>query len=324
MNCAIIGAGQLGSRHLQGLLGVRSQELEIFVIDPNQDSLDIASKRANEVEHTHKVTYNQELSHLPSNLEFVVVATNSKVRLRVIEELIGVTKVKYLILEKVLFPSVDEYDAAMEMVKQNEIQCWVNHPRRMYQDYKTLKEHLQGNRHYSFQLLGSAWGLACNALHFIDLFELLSDSQLNSVFTEYLENKIIESKRSGYIEFQGTINGILGENNQFTITSLPNSEIIAPSISIMAENTRIFIQESGSACAYVFDKEKNFQVEQLKIGMKFQSQLTGLLFENLIETGTCDLPMLNHSVQTHKIFIHALLQHWNKITGENKNYLPIT
>ena len=46
MNCAIIGAGQLGSRHLQGLLSYKKESLNIFIIDPSDDSLFIAKQRA--------------------------------------------------------------------------------------------------------------------------------------------------------------------------------------------------------------------------------------------------------------------------------------
>ena len=41
---AVIGAGQLGSRHLQGLK-VASSPMEITVMDSNEDSLKIAKER---------------------------------------------------------------------------------------------------------------------------------------------------------------------------------------------------------------------------------------------------------------------------------------
>ena len=41
---AIIGAGQLGSRHLQGLTKIK-QDIHITVIDPNPSALEIARQR---------------------------------------------------------------------------------------------------------------------------------------------------------------------------------------------------------------------------------------------------------------------------------------
>ena len=106
MNCAIIGAGQLGSRHLQGLLSYKKESLNIFIIDPSDDSLFIAKQRALELEHKHSLTFTDSFQELPKHLDFVVIATNSKVRFVVMEILLQHASVSYLILEKVLFPDL--------------------------------------------------------------------------------------------------------------------------------------------------------------------------------------------------------------------------
>jgi hypothetical protein len=324
MNCAIIGAGQLGSRHLQGLLTVTSCNLNIYIADPSPDSLDIAKQRANEITHGHTLFFKNAINELPNSLDFVIIATDSKVRLAVIEELVRVSKVNYLILEKVLFPSIHEYDLSLNIINENGIQCWVNHPRRMYEDYKKLKEQFVKDKTYSFQLVGSSWGLACNGLHFIDLFEYLTDSTISFISCENLNLEPIESKRGGYIEFEGSVQGKLNENHIFSISSLSNKNIVPPSISIMTDDFRIFIQENGKSKIYLFHKENNFEPISIDITMKFQSQLTGVLFDQLIQNNTCDLPTLQHASITHKVFIQSLLNHWNKGTGIQNNLLPIT
>ena len=324
MNCAIIGAGQLGSRHLQGLLSVLASNLNIYVIDPSFDSLAIAKQRSNEVEHSHTVSFHSAISELPKTLDFVVIATSSKVRLAVLQELVQNSVVKYLILEKVLFPSIWEYDVAVEIINKHGIQCWVNHPRRMFDEYKNLKSYFRKDSHYSFQLLGSAWGLACNGLHFIDLFEYLTDSKLTTVSCGNLNQYPIESKRQGYIEFEGTIEGQLNQKHTFSISSLSSDRIIAPSICIMTDYMRVFIQESGTPKIYLFHKDNDFKPILIDINMKFQSQLTGDLFNQLINNTSCDLPTLKQASNTHRVFIQSLLDHWNKGTGNQNITLPIT
>ena len=44
----LIGAGQLGSRHLQGLLKFQKKQF-IYVLDRSEDSLTVAKKRAAEI-----------------------------------------------------------------------------------------------------------------------------------------------------------------------------------------------------------------------------------------------------------------------------------
>ena len=76
---AIIGAGQLGSRHLQGLLKYKTQQ-DIYVLDPSQDSLKLARQRADEISHQHRVHFVADWTAIPQNIELAIVATNSNVR----------------------------------------------------------------------------------------------------------------------------------------------------------------------------------------------------------------------------------------------------
>ena len=323
-NIAIIGSGELGSRHLQGILSVSKFIFEIFIIDPSKASLRTAQKRSNELKHNHNLNFHTTINYLPKLLDFVVVATNSKVRLSVIEQLINKLNINYLLLEKVLFPELKHYELALKLIRTKKIKCWVNHPRRMYKNYQLMKNYFRSNETFFFQLVGSAWGLGCNGLHFIDLFEFLTSSTLTTINTDFVDNKAIKSKREGYIEFTGTITGTLDNKHIFSITSTNSNELVPPSITIMSEKIRLFIQESVSPKVYKLIKENSFEMEQEDFNMEYQSQLTGKLIEQLISSGTCDLPSLEHASQTHKKFIKSFLDKWNLNERTNCSKLPIT
>ena len=53
LNIILIGAGELGSRHLQGLVKVNHM-LNIWVIDPSSESLARAEERLEEIEYDKK------------------------------------------------------------------------------------------------------------------------------------------------------------------------------------------------------------------------------------------------------------------------------
>lgn len=324
MNCAIVGAGQLGSRHLQGLLTYQQESLSVFIVDPSSESLSVAQQRADEIKHKHTLTFIQLYQDLPKQLEFVVVATNSNVRLEVMEALFQHANVRNLILEKVLFPDLDQYAKALELININNVKCWVNHPRRMYESYHQLKSLFDNSKSYNFQLVGASWGLACNGLHFIDLFEFLTDTKLTTIYNSLLDGKPIESKRSGYVEFDGTLSGTLNNEHSFSITSLKNHNLIPPTLSIMTDDLRIVIQESGTPKVYLFKKENGFAIEEIAFQVLFQSQLTGKLLEQIQNSDTCDLPTFEHASSTHQIFIESILNRWNEVTNTNNTSLPIT
>ena len=70
---AVIGAGQLGSRHLQGLAKA-NLEAEIWVVDVSQESLNIAQSRYNEVKSDKmKVHFITDFSKIASEkIDFAI------------------------------------------------------------------------------------------------------------------------------------------------------------------------------------------------------------------------------------------------------------
>src|SRR2546430_8532138 len=112
MSCKaiVIGTGELGSRHLQGLIG-SLENLDIICIDHSESALLKAQKRLEEIKepYTHTVRFTNTYSDLPTQTNLVIISTNSRERRQVIETLSENTRIKYLVLEKVLFPKVEDY-----------------------------------------------------------------------------------------------------------------------------------------------------------------------------------------------------------------------
>ena len=81
-NILISGAGQLGSRYLQGLIKCRLP-LRIYVQDIYHESLYRAKQRWNEVfipETLHEVSFRTSLDSLPQEIDIAIVATTADVR----------------------------------------------------------------------------------------------------------------------------------------------------------------------------------------------------------------------------------------------------
>ena len=318
----IIGAGQLGSRHLQGVLK-SSMPMEVFVIDPSIDSLNIAQQRANEIKNKHDLHFNTDWINLPGSFDLVIVATNADIREKVVTQLFENYKVGSLVLEKVLFQELDSYKRVGDLLSKHEISAWVNHPRRMFKSYKLLKGLLNPYTPKVYQVVGGNWGLGCNSLHFIDLIVYLSESRVNNMDADWLSDTILESKRAGYVEFTGTIKGLLENGSIFIITSL-EGEPSSTTFTIFDTDNRFVIQEGGTPQIYHYKKAHAFNLESFPFVMEFQSDLSTRLVSDLFERGTCDLPSYDEARQTHEIFIAALLNKYNKIGGLQSHILPIT
>jgi len=125
----IYGVGQIGSRHLQGLI-YSKLSLEIFLYDPSKESIQVAISRWSEVSDgvsNKKIILCKDITDIPKEIDVVIHATSAEHRLQSILNLIEVSSIKFWLIEKVLAQSCKQLDQLGDCIKTN---AWVNTPRR--------------------------------------------------------------------------------------------------------------------------------------------------------------------------------------------------
>lgn len=320
---ALIGAGQLGSRHLQALAKSKI-DISIEVVEPFEQSRAIAKQRYDEVKPNYNkgsVIFLDSIDQLSPKIDIVIIATSSDFRFEITKDLLNKKEVKYLILEKVLFQSVCQYHEIEDLLRNTNTSCWVNHPRRMWPFYQQLKKELSASKKIVYSVQGGEWGLGCNGLHFIDHLSYMADSLELIVKSELLDDKIYSSKRSGFIEFNGELTGSIG-NSVFYLHSYKDFK--PTFIIVSADNLSAFINES-SGYVRISRRETGWKWEvlQLKI-VHQQSELTDVLIGDLTTNGKCDLPTYYESMRLHIPFIESLLAKIEYIEKKKPTVCPIT
>lgn len=324
---AIIGAGQIGSRHLQGMLQIE-RRLEFFVQDPSPDSLKRASLRAKEISHEQSLVFCNSINDLPDDIDIAIVATNSNIRAKVTIELLNSKQIKYLILEKVLFQKLEDYSQMQKLLDAKAVKCWVNHPLRLFPFYKDIKKKLKvsNNGLKTFELFGQNWGMGCNALHWIDIFTFLSDEELVSVQTDFLEPKIYPSKRDGFFEFSGTITGALSNGSSFSITSIVGSDVGVKKemLSINSAFDRFLINKGTQTEVLHFAEQNNYELNHSIVKAPFQSEISGHVAYEILKHGNSELPTYKQASNTHTVFLRSMIKFYSQMTGDNQAFCPIT
>ena len=319
----IIGAGQLGSRHLQGLLKFNKKQT-IYVLDSSKSSLKIAKERADEIEFEHTVKYISEWDNLPLELNLVIVATGASVRAKLVTKLLKICNVKNLVLEKILFQDLESYSDISKLIKTTVTPTWVNHPRRMFKHYLDIKNKISKSEEVvNFQIFGGNWDLACNALHFIDLISFLSNSEVLELDFGGIDNKIINSKRSNCVEFTGSISGKLKNGNNFNINSL-DGDYEDITICALTKSSRWIIQEGDAQKIIYLGKENNFNESIIPFTNEYQSTLTTKIINDILIDGKTDLPNYDEACSSHIPFIKSALNTYTRITGIKTSIIPIT
>lgn len=326
---AIIGAGQLGSRHLQGILKSHN-DFAVTIVDPSEQSLEIAEQRAKEIEHQHSLRFVSKIQTLPTKLDLVIVATNSNVRLKVLQELLEHAKVSTLVLEKVLFQKIEEYETARLLLLEHGVDCYVNHPRRMQSLYRYVRQLLaqQSQESYFIHAYGSNWGLGCNGLHISDMLEFVFDDSVIAYTCQNLDPKLIDSKRAGFKEFSGSIDGLMKKNHQFRITSEVTSDAIPTSLTIVfnSPSFSFTVHEGGKVPTLTVKSDTNSLEEVVTElePMRFQSDLSCMIIDKIILGQKIDLPSYEQARRNHQLFISNLLNNMELNGYEKTEICPIT
>jgi len=319
----ILGLGGIGFRYAEGLLKTDiSVSLEIFDINQERlrivyDSLNVMNQNPEKL----KIIPLSLITEISNDIDLLMLCTTAKGRFELLLDMIGRTNIRNLIIEKVVFQSPDEYLKFQDILKLKMINCWVNLPRRVYPFYQKLKQSISNSQIFNCTYTGGNWGLACNALHFLDLFSYLQGTNEIDLKTDFLDPEIRISKRPGYIEFTGTILGKIGKAD-FMISSFNND---AAQILTITTSSKTFILLEGDDLCIEVDKNSpgSFSGCNTKI-VEFQSEITNQVVEDILKQGCCSLPKYEEIISTHMLFVQKLLQHYNTILGQHNIILPIT
>jgi len=319
----IIGAGQIGSRHLQALKKV-SPLLSITVIDPNTESLKTAGELYANMPagpSQHKIEYLTEVPKNKKLIDLAIIATCSDVRAKITAELLKSVKVKYLVFEKILFNKKSDYKSIDKFLHESKATAWVNCSMRMMPTYQKIEEYFK-NKQISYIVTGSKFGLITNTIHYLDHVAHLSGTTEFKVNTADLDPKPTESKRKGFLEFNGTLTAHFANGSNASITCYPDGA--APVIVEIHSDKARYIARESEKKAWLARADNHWLWEEVRAVIPPQSQLTTTLTESILKNGGCHLVTYKESKKIHLQMLKPLLKFLNKNSKKKYNFYPFT
>lgn len=317
---ALLGLGEIGSRHLQALTAI-SNSTDLYCVDPSLNSTNLARSRISQIVKAKDLNlfFHDSIKELPSSLDLVIIATSSDIRLKVLKEIALKSDIKNILFEKVLFQKTNDLIEADSILKRNRIKSWVNCPRRLWPVYSEVKSLLKGKNKIKFKLVGGSWGMACNLIHYIDIFEWISGSRVIEIDIDNLDQEIFESKRRGFFEFTGMINAKYSNENKMSLISAKENNLSF--IIISAPGLNIELNESSGEMI-VTTKAESYQKQFIT---PFQSDLSGIISQQIIQNKENPLlPSYLESSRQHKLMLNSFISHFEKILNKKLDYCPIT
>lgn len=323
-NIFIIGAGQLGSRHLQALRNFNNP-LNIFIVDPNLNSLKIARERYESSSgiNCNRISYSKSLEEVncDSKIDIVIIATASNVRAKVTFDLLKTFEVKTIVFEKILFQKQNDYFLINKLLSEKKVKAYVNCPMRMMSFYNEIQSSFKGTK-FTYIVSGGKYGLVTNLIHYIDHMAFLNDTIDYETSTIHLENELFESKRKGFYELNGTIN-VNFKNGTHGIISCNSKGNLPGVIQAFNENLH-FISMESEGKVLISRKEKDWKWEEREFIIPYQSELTAILVEDLFLNDHCSLPSYEESMKLHLPHLNSLLKFINKNSKIKFDHFPFT
>ena len=317
----LIGAGNIGSRHLQGLARLEIG-CEIWVVEPSENASALAHHRFLEIAPTNhfSLKFIKSITALPKQLDLVIVATSADVRYSILEELLGYVDVRYLILEKVLFQEIKHHYLADKILEGLSERTWINCSQRYYPFFIDIKERFGNSRCGCLDVYGSNWGLACNAVHNVDLATYFWGSSLSHKLA--IEPYLKDAKRQGFKEFYGQITTDIFDRGVVRQTcvdigSFPLTyRFVHPDIEMTwCIETAEYTERSASTL---------WRPQSRRLYAPFQSDLTTKIVQEILTGGNCMLPRYKENSHIHRGILEQFIVELANMGVEYSDHCPIT
>lgn len=290
MRICVVGVGNIGMRYVQGI-SKTFPDAQLVLIDCDARLKELAQLDLG------NVLLLPSLDDIEVPIDLFVVATSCESRLSIYKRCLEFNP-KYIILEKYLFKSRQEYEECLSLTR---VPTFVNQWMYGSKTFDCLFE----NDAQSVELRGSGWGLACNSVHWMDVFKRHMNITHLQVGSDTVISEVFASKRTGYEEIFGELVFEDRDSDKtFKLVDLPD-----PSLVNMQK-----ITVDGKV--YTFDFSKIIEGETVLSHFPYFSELIGGIVGEILEHGSCHLPLLEESISQHLLIEDILdtLEHRPKVT----------
>ena len=242
------------------------------------------------------------LKSIPKKVDLCIVSTTCQNRHILLKKLINKLNFKNLILEKPLTQSPNELLKLNNALKNLE-NVWVNTDRRCEDIYKYIRSKLNTKNKIFMSVEGNSWGICCNSLHYVDLFNFLTKQHLHTI-KEKSFLSWFPSKRNGFKELDNGKLELKFGNHEMHLLSKKNS---------LKKNLKIFIKNKNKTF-YIKEKAEVFELKYGSRSLLFKNQLLSIKMTKVIKkillNNKSNLPNYLNTSKLYYPLIDFFLKKW--------------
>jgi predicted dehydrogenase len=308
----IIGLGNIGFRHLQGLAAM-ADEIAVEGFDVEEGAVERA--RAEWENIPSAMGRFSSPADISGPADLTVLATSAVGRETLLESHLAIGSRRFL-LEKVVFTDPDAFMRAQHALDAAGAVAYVNTARRLWPLHQKIRGMVETtNAPISLEIAGRNIGLACNGVHFIDLLQMLS-GHTDVAATRAEISTPWASKRAGYYEVWGDVLFEAGDA-RLALSVQPDAPE-ATTIRLRLGDSEYMVDEASGAL-------KSDMAVVLDAGRApYQSELSIEYARPMLQDLAPALPSLLESAKAHIALFEAIRPAFENAGLMSGRQIPIT
>lgn len=242
MRVLLIGAGEMGSRHLQGLAALPAGSA-VAVLEPRAVARAVALQRWQQMPGHDAVPVRfLEDGEGWGGFDAAILATGASGRLDLLRRVLE-AGIRTVLAEKVLFQSVAAYRQAVLLAAAVQADVRAHVPLRSVPVLQRLRDATLG-KPFTLAVEVGDRGLGCNGIHFLDLFQYLGGMPPSSV--EAVIDRPLQANRRdpALVEFTGMLTAGNAEGARLAIRFSSDHERLAV-LNVETADGRAIIDQAG-------------------------------------------------------------------------------
>lgn len=302
----------MGCRHLQSLI-TEFPEINAYVIEPNLENF---QKNCEKIGYdSGKIKLISLKAAKTTKFDLVIIATLASKRIDILKEILSLSW-KKLLIEKVVFNRLNDFTEYRKLFQNLNKHTYINFVNRYFPSNISIKEKYSKSTKLTLSVFGGDVNYGSNAIHYIDLFEYITNSKAvyesgritetstqnkrGNMFSNYHGECIFKNNNDDYLHFN--LNESLGKNNAHMMFNLHDCSIT------VNEKEKLVFETSQI-------KNSN-NLSQYKVLPT--SELTAIIYKDII-ADNCLLPHIYSSKNAHQELFKSIQN--SKKLNPNKSFL---
>ena len=314
MNFLVIGIGNIGLRHIQGLSKIK--KINFYLLDKFNSFQKKYEDELIEIKKYNNVYYLENFRKIITDeikYNLIIISTTAEKRVSLLQKLRKLYPRTKILIEKPICQSISELNK-LKLMKKN---TYINYPIRYNPWFSLIKKEFLKNfkgNNFILNIKYPNLNLACNACHYIDIFNFLTNLTPKKIVLH--KERWKKTKRRGFYGMDGIIEIDFGNNNKLIINSLNTESNEKIKIIGILPNSKFDINYHTGVSS--FNKSKKIYGKILK-----QSKCSHIMYEN-IQNDTDLITDLKKGIITYELLLKELIKSWNKNFNQNKKKIQIT